>query len=954
MLKSVFRKIANNFWLFFCLILGSLLITAILAAIPIYTDGALRKMLDVELNKFANNNDEYVSPGEMYGVINYRGEYGPQLILDTISSTTEEFNEAFEENEVKINDSFRNLKVRYLRNLENLMLQNTTYSIQSMTGFEKHVNILQGKMCSDNIKKDVIEVVVSKEEYNINHLVLDNVYTMYSTRYRGDEDSFIKIKVVGVFEIKYEDVEYWHSGDLDNGLQSVFMTSDAAFEEYFFRYKKATSITNASWCYNVDLYGLKKDELEPYININKKMQDHFDEMYDGTAFLEVPINETLLEYIDKSETLELTMWILNAPVLVMLLFYTYMVAKMVIDDDKNEISSLKCRGAFPQQIFYRYFLECGVISVFSLIAGPPLGLMLAKMIGASNGFLEFVNRGGMELTLLPSAYLYALAAAVVFMVMVLIPAHKATKTTIVQHKQKKARRTTLALWEKMGLDFILLAASIYLLYVYKRTDLISSDGTADMSIYFISTVFIFACGMIFLRLYPLILKLIFRFTRKRMSPTLFSTFVQVSRNKNENRFLIMFLILTVSVGIYSSNTAGIVNTNAEDIAKYKSGADIVVSPDWQLDSVVSYEGEDGSIITGTMADMPAKYRNFATDPFLNTKGVEAMTKVANIDGAFARETIIAGEWARNVRIMALEPYNFTQVSWIRPSTFNKDIHWYYYMNQMQNYPTSVMISRSLAEACEIKPGYTVDISFTGKILGEERYPDASCFVLGVFDYWPTYYEDYEYAEMTDYMIIMNLDYVMTLDDTTTYDLWLKKADDVSSSDIYADWEKRGLTENVTKISDRQTAINAEKADSLVMALNGLFSMGFIATMIISFMGFLLYWLLSVRKRRLQFGVLRAMGLSKFKLSLMLFWEHMMTSGISVIVGVFVGYLTSYLYLPVLEKTFTTLLPLTLSYNTTDNLKVFLLVAVMIISGIVVLSRYISKLKINEAVKIGEE
>ena len=84
MLKSVFRKIANNFWLFFCLILGSLLITAILAAIPIYTDGALRKMLDVELNKFANENDEYVSPGEMYGVINYRGEYGSQLIIETI------------------------------------------------------------------------------------------------------------------------------------------------------------------------------------------------------------------------------------------------------------------------------------------------------------------------------------------------------------------------------------------------------------------------------------------------------------------------------------------------------------------------------------------------------------------------------------------------------------------------------------------------------------------------------------------------------------------------------------------------------------------------------------------------------------------------------------------------------------------------------------------------------
>ena len=954
MLKSVFRKIANNFWLFFCLILGSLLITAILAAIPIYTDGALRKMLDVELNKFANENDEYVSPGEMYGVINYRGEYGSQLIIETIKETTEKFDEAFEEYDVVLNDSFRNIKVRNLKNLDNLMLQNTAYSIQSMTGFEKHVTMLQGKMCSDKIKNNVIEVVVSKEEYNVNHLILDNVYTMTPSRYWGDNSVRIKIKVVGVYEINYSDVEYWHKDDIENGMQSVFLASDKAFEEYFLEYGNAWLISNAAWCYNVDLYGLKKDELLPYVEINEIMDEHFGEMYEGTAHLEIPINEVLLEYISKSETLELTMWILNVPVLIMLLFYTYMVAKMIIEDDKNEISSLKCRGAFPKQIFYRYFLECGVISVFSLIAGPPLGLMLAKLIGASNGFLEFVNRGGLELSLLPSAYVYALIAAMVFMVMVLLPAYKATKTTIVQHKQKKARRTTLAMWEKLGLDFILLAASIYLLYIYKRTDLITPDGTPDMSVYFISTLFIFACGMIFLRLYPLLLKLIFRFTRKRMPPTVFSTFVQVARNKNENRFLIMFLILTVSVGIYSSNTAGIINMNAEDIAKYKSGADIVVRPDWQLDSVVSYEGEDGSVITGTMADMPAKYRTFASDPFLNTKGVEAMTKVANIGNVYARDTVMTDEWARGVRIMAIEPYNFTQVSWIRASTFNKNIHWYYYMNQMQRYPTTVMISRSLANALNVKEGYTIDVSFTGKRIGEERLPDASCFVLGVFDYWPTYYEDYEYAEMTDYMIVMNYHYVMTLDDTTTYDLWLKKEAGASSNDIYDSWEKQGLTDNVLKISDRQTALNAEKADSLVMALNGLFSMGYIATMIISFMGFLLYWLLSVRKRRLQFGVLRAMGLSKFKLSLMLFWEHMMTSGISVVIGIFVGYLTSYLYLPVLEKTFTTLLPLTLSYNTADNIKVFILVAIMIISGIIVLSRYISRLRINEAVKIGEE
>ena len=63
------------------------------------------------------------------------------------------------------------------------------------------------------------------------------------------------------------------------------------------------------------------------------------------------------------------------------------------------------------------------------------------------------------------------------------------------------------------------------------------------------------------------MKLIYHFTKKRLPPTVYATFIQVSRNGNENRFLIMFLILTMAIGIYSSNTAGTINTNAEDIAK---------------------------------------------------------------------------------------------------------------------------------------------------------------------------------------------------------------------------------------------------------------------------------------------------------------------------------------------------------------------------------------------------
>lgn len=953
MIKSVFRKIANNFWLFFCLILGSLLITAILAAIPIYTDGALRKMLKVELDDFATENNEYVSPGELYAEIYFRGEYAPSGVLSVIGETDRTLQEEFANNTVELNDSFQKTTVSNLRSLDEQINQSYAYSLQYLTEFEKHINILEGRMCRDTTEDGVIEVVVSSSEYNSNYFTLENVYTMSQGNYDENNSRLLQFRVVGVYEPNYTDVDYWHKSDIDSGMRAVLIASEPAFQDYFYNYENAAYISSASWCYNVNLYGLKKDELAPYIKINENLRTYFSALYEGTWSLSAPINQTLVQYIEKSGTLELTMWILNAPVLVMLLFYTYMVAKMIIDDDKNEISSLKCRGAYPTQIFYRYFLECGIISVFSLLAGPPLGLFLSQIIGSSNGFLEFVNRTGLDLNLLPESYLYALIAGLVFMIMVLIPAYKATKTTIVQHKQKKARRNKRPLWETLFLDIILLGVSIYLLYLYQMTDLITPDGSSDMTVYFISTVFIFACGMLFLRLYPYLLKLIYHFTKKRLPPTVYATFVQVSRNGNENRFLIMFLILTMAVGIYSSNTAGIINTNAEDIAKYKSGADIVVTPNWELDSVITYTAADGTTVTGTMADMPAKYRTFSTDPFLEADGVEAMTKVANITGAFARKELRT-EWERSVRLMAIEPYAFSQVSWIRPSVFNKEIHWYYYINQMQQYPTGILISRSLADMCDLKVGNSLEISFLNTRIEDQLLPDVSCYVLGVFDYWPTFYEDYKYAERTDYMVVMNMDYLQTVDDSVTYDLWFKKANGASSDAIYQKWEENGLTENIAEITDRQTILNEEKSDSLVMALNGLFSMGFVATMIISFMGFLLYWVLSVRKRRLQFGVLRAMGLNKFKLSLMLFWEHLMTSGVAVAMGILIGYLTSYLYLPVLKKTFTTMLPLSLSYNNTDNLKIYIVVAVMILSGIAILSEYINRLKINEAVKIGEE
>lgn len=320
MLKSVFRKIANNFWLFFCLILGSLLITSILAAIPIYTDGALRKMLNVELDQFATRNNEYVSPGELYAELTFRGEYSPDGIASVIADTDRVIENTFRNNDVKLNASYKRAAIDKLQSYENANInQSYPYSLQYISGIEDHIQLLQGRMCENTTPDGVIEVIVSSVEYNSNYFQLDHVYTMLQGYYSEDTiPNTIQVKVVGVYEPNYADVHYWRKTDIDSEMQATFITSEAAFDTYFLQSGRAGYLSSASWFYNVDLYGLQKNELEPYLNVNEQIRSYFKTLYDGTWKFSVPINPVLSEYLKKSDTMEMTMWILNAPVLMML------------------------------------------------------------------------------------------------------------------------------------------------------------------------------------------------------------------------------------------------------------------------------------------------------------------------------------------------------------------------------------------------------------------------------------------------------------------------------------------------------------------------------------------------------------------------------------------------------------------------------------------------------------
>ena len=188
-----------------------------------------------------------------------------------------------------------------------------------------------------------------------------------------------------------------------------------------------------------------------------------------------------------------------------------------------------------------------------------------------------------------------------------------------------------------------------------------------------------------------------------------------------------------------------------------------------------------------------------------------------------------------------------------------------------------------------------------------------------------------------------------------YKLWIKKAPGVTSEEIYDSIQENKI--RYVSLSDASQKIVEAKNDPLVNGTNGMLTLGFLITMIVSFIGFLIYWVLNVKSRVLQFGILRSMGMTKWNLISILIWEQILMSLVAIIIGFLLGDLTSYLFVPLLQQVSVNGLdvpPFRVISEQGDYIKIYITTAVMMLVDLTVLSTFVSKIKISQALILGED
>ena len=913
-----------------------------------YADGVLQRLLTRDLERHQVRTGRY--PGtavlevDLYA-LRRRAERAP-YVYEMDRELTERLVPSLR---VPTIAEMRQLRMDYL--YDNRPSENGTTKVfarvEAIEDLGRHVEITHGRMFEPATGApagdgtDVYEAVVTAETVRELELQVGRTYLLHDLLGHVPR---LKIKVVGVFT-KSDPRDLFWFGRFSR-LSTSYLIDFSTFERHFLE-TEARNMTRAYWHYAIDYHQLTIRDVP---HVMRRYQDYVRLAAPAGVSFSFAIAPLLESYLVRATILERTLSFLQIPSALLLLLFVAMLSRLVIDGDRNEIAVLKSRGAAGRQILSAYLIEALLLGAVGLVLGLPLAVFIVRVIGASNGFLDFVARPALPLLLSWRMLGFALLGVAIFVGSLVVPLVRTTGVSIVGLKSRHARAPRSLPWQRYLLDFVLLGVAGYAFVSFRQRrtiqELIPAESAPlDPLLFLASTAFILGAGLLTLRLFPVVVRLVFRLGRRLWSPAVYAGLVQVSRSRGREYFAMIFLILTLGVGLASSTTARTINRSAEDDISYQVGADIALLPEFQSDAPpenVDLLDPLAAPAAPSGAAPAVQYRAPPLGPFRALPGVERLTTVFRAPSA---SMVIPGSSRVALQVMAVVPHEFGRTTWFRDDLLPAHIN--HHLNLIADHPTGILLSADVRDR-GVRLGDLVRLTW-------KRQLPIQAVVLGFVDYWPSFDPNAAGRGRTRTFAVANFDYVFAKMATEPYELWMDLERGAQSGPLYAAVEEQEL--RVLEIRDTSQLTIEAKNDPLLQGTNGVLTFGFLTAVLVSVTGYVLFLVFALRERTLQFGLLRALGVHRRQVVGMLVLEQLLTGGFAIVAGLAIGQIAALLYVPLLQlagPAAEQILPFRVVALRSDYLRFYVLALVILVAGAVLFQSLVRRLRVHEALKLGEE
>lgn len=984
MFGFVINKLKNRKWLNLCLLMGVALFIALFVCHPMFEKGAGNQILDRLFTDHATQQNEF--PAQMsregtYAVADYSDS---QSVLDKLSGYEKKWTEYVDIDKVSsqqlitlsggradtefggINNYFT---IGYLPELSEYAEVVKSEADKKLTDINDEQNLDKTQADKENTSTDTGIFECSISEKTMDHYGLVAGEKIYLHVPDGSGKKEIPFVISQICREKDINDPYWAKTLSDMG--DVIFVSQDVFDEMM-QYYSEDNISYSDFLMldyrqiNTENASLYDGYMEQFKDADKLYNDNIRDILDG--------------FFTQQKTIKLMLWALELPCLVLLILFIRMISAQILSLEENDILVLRSRGATKLQVFILYLQQSGIIAFAGCVLGIVLGYIMCRAAASTDGFLRFTAKDIGTYKFVWQMLVYAVAAAVIMVLFITVPVWKKSKDAISERSRERISKKK-PLWEKCFIDVILLALSAYLLYNYnkqKSTLAISvlENRSIDPVMILDNSLFIFAAALLCVRLTGLIILLVDRLFKKHFSPAMYASFLQLKRTRYNQGFLAVFLIMTVAGGIFDANMARTMNSNMEQRIVYNVGCDAIYNEDFRLRI---QKNKDGSV--NWMYDEP----DFGKYESLKNEGIcDGVTRVLEDE----RVDISAGSGSvSDAYLMAINTKEFGETAKLQSDQNDdiNDVHWFNYLNELAKEPDGVIISSNLAKDLGLKVGDSLNYSrYVPEAVDEDQiYASENVKVCAIVKGFPGY-ERYTYetdadknvTEQEKYLIVANYATVVEKFGMTPYSVWMnlskgKTVDDIvgylggensensdSTADNLTDTQSEKVQSEIYRnITSAQQLIDENKNSATVQITNGMFTLSFILSLIVCSVGFLLYWVMTLKQRELQFGIYRAMGMRMREVKAMLLNEQIFLSFLPLLVGAGIGItatamfvrLISIIYLPQKHN-----IGVNVYIYPSDMLELTGVLFVAVAVCYVVISRLLKSMKIAQALRLGED
>ncbi len=853
-------------------------------------------------------------------------------------------------------------------------------SFDVIEGIESHIEMDEGRAPGgmQQISTDKpVEVMIERQMANKYGIVAGDAFTV-AVSYRetvNDENGStlverfipLPITVTGIWNARDAREDFWTLAPAS--MRESFLIPEDVLRERVMRTYPYV-VTLALWNLQLDSNSLTVDAVDPLLS---RAATFKREIFQINPSFKVSsrVIDALADYRKSANELNLVLTIFSLPAFAMVIYFLALISGMVVRQQEAELAILQSRGSSSVDVFLLYLIQSLLLGIAALGLGLVLGLAVAGMIANTRSFLEFsFDRTTFEqvFRVTPPVLRTAVYAALAAVVITLLPVLSTARGNIISHGVGRARSLRKPFWQRAFLDVLLLIPCVYsYIQLRQRGSLAtittqleragelgatvarltaSDDPFRDPVRFLVPVLTVTALGLLAARLLPVVVGILARvlsigeISRGPLLPV-FLALRELARSPGDYIAPLVLLIFTLGVAIFGASAARTLDQHLRESTLLQVGGDTRL-----IENGESNKPPPGPFApppSSAEANKPELWTFPPVENHLLIPGVRNYARVAEIRTA---PQALRVEENTIYKVYAVDRRQFHDIA---ASAFRADYATRSFgelMNSMGKTRSGLLAPQRFLSENGLSIGDTLILKFSL----DATPVNVTYTVRGGFTYFPI-----AGVNDTDVGFVTDIGYTFEwLGKEVPYEVLLATEPSTDGREVASiAVEKHDFL--VSTVEDTRAIMLKEQARPERQGMFGMLSASFVFVTLLTLTGFAVYALLSFRRRSIEIGVMRAMGLSAGQMSMYVVFLQTFIVVLGAAIGGGIGLLVSRLFVPFLQiggSLIQSVPSFFVRVAWQDTLLFYIALTIALVAVLVGSLIFLRRLKVFEVVKLG--